>query len=66
MKFRAKYSHTGYSYIGSNEIVSFLIDNIELSNLTKVISQAILSELAANGFSLIPESGKYYALAVRV
>lgn len=65
VKFRATYSHTGFRYTGTSASVSFLIDNIQVSNAKSVATQTIKESIGVSNFSFVPENDKEYALAAR-
>lgn len=65
VKFRAVYRHTGYRYTGTDANVSFLVDNLHLTNAKKVDTSSTQNIDSANRFSFTPTDNKQYALAAR-
>ncbi|MBT8448849.1 MAG: hypothetical protein KJO69_04120, partial [Gammaproteobacteria bacterium] len=65
VKFRALYRHDGFHYTGTEANVSFLIDNVTLTDAKSVVNSSLIDINATNSFSFTPASGKQYALAVR-
>lgn len=65
VKFRAQYRHNGYRYVGVTSDVSFLVDNVQISNAQQVVAESIQNTGSATSFSFTPANGKRYALAGR-
>lgn len=67
IKLRAQYRY-GYGsfYLGSDPLVSFLIDNLKITNARKVTKDTITNTGTATSFSFTPVTGKSYALAARI
>lgn len=65
VKFRAQYRHTGYQYTGTSTNVSFLVDNVQITDAQQVIATNIQNTGSNTSFSFTPISGKRYALAAR-
>jgi len=65
VKLRAQYRHTGSRYTGTDANVSFLLDNIQVTNAQQVVSEVIQNTGNNASFNFTPVSGKRYALAAR-
>ncbi|CAA6816419.1 MAG: Cysteine-rich secretory protein family protein [uncultured Thiotrichaceae bacterium] len=63
-KFRASFLASGRRYDSTSAIVSFLIDNIQVSNAKEVTVDSVQNIGDSTTFSLTPERGKNYALSV--
>ena len=70
IKLRAQYrvntASTYTQYTGTSPTVSFLLDNLSVTNAQRITTDTIKDTGTATSFSFIPVAGKRYALAARV
>ena len=65
IRLRVNYRYSGSHYVGTSSSVSFLIDNLSMSNGDKVSTQTIQDIGTTTSFTLTPELSKNYILAAR-
>lgn len=64
VSIRVVYRHSGSYYVGTTPNVSFLVDNLRLTNAKKVINPTTLTNRTGT-FSFVPTLGKSYIMAAR-
>jgi uncharacterized protein YkwD len=65
IRLRVNYRYSGSHYVGTSSSVSFLIDNISITNSNKVSTQTVQNTGTSTSFTLTPELSKNYILAAR-
>lgn len=62
---RFNYAYSGVHYVGHEKNVSFLVDDITISNSERLVNETLLSPNSNHQISFIPALDKQYALAAR-
>lgn len=67
IKLRAayRYAGSGYIYTGTSANTSFLVDNVQVSNAKRVVTNSVQNTGSNSSFTFTPIAGKQYALAAR-
>jgi hypothetical protein len=64
IQVRVQYRHSGSYYVGTDSYVSFLVDNLKLTNAKKVVNPTTKTNLTST-FTFTPILGKTYIMAAR-